>query len=99
MIQGAIENSFANTTSSSIAAEGELLKGTSLEGNKSAQTLLGIANTRANNGTDEVNPFLEGLDTTISNLGIATLGWTRDLSTINKDDYKLFMNKIGMRTV
>ena len=70
MIQGAIESAQAKNLQNNIAAASEELKGTKLQGNKTAETLLGISNSAADNGTSADNEFLSALDTTTSNIGI-----------------------------
>ena len=98
VISGAIERAQNKKAQGNIAAASEELKGTSLEGNSTAASLTGLGNTYGDNGTNNTGTsFGSAFNTTVKGLGIYTLGWTRDLSKINQDDWQLFQNNMNMR--
>lgn len=64
------------------------MKGTSLEGNKTASTLLGIANRGSNQGNDTSSGIADFFSTMGHDLGIGLFGWTRGVGDINKDSWR-----------
>lgn len=97
LISSAIEKVQNKTVKNNIAAASEELKGTNLAGNNTAESLVGFGNSYGDNGTNKVNSFGSAFNQTVHGLGIYTLGWTRDLSKINQDDWQQFQNNMSMR--
>ena len=97
LISSAIEKTQNKTVKNNIAAASEELKGTNLVGNNTAESLVGFGNSYGDNGTNKVNGFGSAFNQTVHGLGIYTLGWTRDLSKINQDDWQQFQNNMSMR--
>lgn len=92
MISNAIESSYNKTKSAEISAASSALNGTDLEGNASAATALGISN-----ATSQRSGLGTMFSTVTRGLGTATLGWTRDLATINQDDWKFMQEALAAR--
>lgn len=90
MIKGAIEGAIDRTNDSNISAAENQLQGTNLEGNNTASTLKGLAMTQDSNNNNFGNQFGAAWNKTTRWLGVGTFGWTRDLKTINEDDWRFF---------
>lgn len=97
IIKGAIESATNKKQSSNISAAQKQLEGTSLEGNTAAASALGFADTYADDGANKTGDFGSAFATTTRGIGVGLLGWTRDLSTINQDDWKFFRESLAMR--
>lgn len=97
LIASAIDKAQSKTIQSNTAAAAAELKGTSLAGNSTAESLTGLGNSLGDNGTNKMNSFGSAFSSTVHGLGIYTLGWTRDLSKINQDDWEQFQRNMSMR--
>lgn len=97
VITSAIDSGFEKSKAAEISAASKSLEGTSLQGNKAAATSAGIAN--AVTGDSLGSSLWTGGKAAFSSathlLGIGTLGWTRDLASINRDDWKLMQNALA----
>lgn len=97
MIKSAIVSATNKKQSSNISAAEGQLEGTKLEGNSAAASAIGFADTYADNGANKANAFGQAWNTTTRSIGVGLLGWTRDLSTINQDDWEYFRENLAMR--
>lgn len=97
VIKGAIVSATNEKQSSNISAAEGQLEGTKLEGNSAAASALGFADTYADNGANKTGAFGSAFATTTRGIGVGLLGWTRDLSTINQDDWEFFRESLAMR--
>ena len=94
VIKGAIETARSKTDEKNISAEASALQGTALEGNTAAETLGGITTTTQADNNNFGTNLGAAWNTTTRWIGVGTLGWTRNLSDINQDDFNFFREKI-----
>lgn len=94
IIKEAIQGAFDNEDDSNTSAEEKQLEGTSLEGNKAAAVLGGMATTDQKENNNFGSRLGSAWNTTTRWIGVGTLGWTRDTAQINKDDLGFFREKI-----
>lgn len=92
MISGAIESSRKKTESAEISSAENALKGTDLEGNSYAATTMGLSNAAEQSGG-----IRSMFSTVTRGLGTGLLGWTRDLATINQDDWAFMKESLSSR--
>ena len=94
VIKGAIAGAFKKEDNHNTTAEAEALKGTKLEGNTAAEILGGMATTDQSENNNFGSKLGSAWNTTTRWLGVGTLGWTRDVARINKDDLGFFREKV-----
>lgn len=96
IIKGAIESASRKEDEKNISAEASILQGTSLEGNKAAEILGGMATSAQKENNNFGSKLGAAWNTTTRWLGVGTLGWSRNLAQINNDDFGFFKEKLKM---
>lgn len=99
VIKAGIESYYNKEFSSNVNAAAANFKGTNLEGNSLAATVEGAGNTYNDSNHGFFGELASGWSSTTRGIGVYTLGWTRDLATINKDDWAFMQEAINMHNM